>query len=287
MKIAVIGADGQLGTDLCETFAGSGHEVIRLTINDIRIDEVDSVNSVLRSLKPEVILNAAAFHNVPKCEQEVATAFAVNAGGALNVARVAEEIGATNVYYSTDYVFDGKKYKPYLENDLPNPLNVYSMSKLAGEFLTLNYCSKSMVIRISGIYGKVPSIMKGNNFVSMMVKLASEKPEVRVVMDEILTPTPTSEIAEKTMLLVLSGELGLFHLSSEGECSWFEFAQVIFETLKFKTPLLPTSVKEFASPVKRPFYSVLENARFNAILGMPKMAHWKDALVKFLKEQYL
>jgi len=98
----------------------------------MRIDEVDSVNNVLRPLKPEVILNAAAFHNVPKCEQEVATAFAVNAEGALNVARVAEEIGATNVYYSTDYVFDGKKLNPYLENDLPNPLNVYSMSKLAG-----------------------------------------------------------------------------------------------------------------------------------------------------------
>jgi dTDP-4-dehydrorhamnose reductase len=287
MRTAVIGADGQLGTDLCEKFEAAGHDVVRLTIDDIRIDEVDSVNAVLRSLKPEIILNAAAFHNVPKCEQEMATAFAVNAGGALNVARAAADLGAMNVYYSTDYVFDGKKHKPYMENDLPNPLNVYSMSKLAGEYLTLNYCPKSLVIRISGIYGKVPSIMKGNNFVSMMVKLAAEKPEVRVVTDEILTPTPTAEIAEKSLLLLRTGEFGLFHLSSEGECSWYDFAKVIFETLNLKTPLLPTSVKEFASPVKRPFYSVLENAHYNSIPGLPKMTHWKEALVKFLNQQYL
>ncbi|MCX6137480.1 MAG: dTDP-4-dehydrorhamnose reductase [Ignavibacteriales bacterium] len=287
MKVAVIGADGQLGTDLCEQFGKTGNEIVRLTIDDIRIDRIDSVDMVLRSIKPEVILNAAAFHNVPKCEEEVAMAFAVNAGGALNVARVAEDLHAVNVYFSTDYVFDGKKLKPYVENDLPNPLNVYSTSKLAGEYLTLNYASRSQVIRISGIYGKVPSIMKGSNFVSMMVKLAAEKPEVKVVTDEVLTPTPTSEIAEKCVALAQSGATGVFHLSSEGECSWFEFAQVIWETLQLKTPLLPTSVKEFASPVKRPFYSVMENERYNALPGMQKMSHWESALMKFLKEQYL
>jgi dTDP-4-dehydrorhamnose reductase len=130
-------------------------------------------------------------------------------------------------------------------------------------------------------------MMKGNNFVSMMIGLAQQRPEVKVVTDEILTPTPTTEIAEKTLELIRHPLCGIFHLTSEGECSWYEFTQAIFETLKIKTPLLPTTTKEFPSTVKRPLYSVLENSRFNALPDVQKMRHWKDALVAFLRVQYL
>ncbi len=286
MRIAIIGADGQLGTDLVEQCAREGHEVIPLTYGDIHIEEWDSAAAALTAAKPDAVFNAAAFHNVPKCETEIDQAFAVNARGPLNIAKLSEQLGFVHVHYSTDYVFDGKKQAPYVETDAPNPLNVYAASKLTGEYFALNYSPRGIVIRLSGIYGRIPSMMKGNNFVSIMVKLAAEKPEVRVVTDEILSPTPTSEIAEKSLAILRSGEMGLYHLVSEGECSWFEFARTIWDTLELTTPLVETSVKEFASPVKRPFYSVLDNAHYNRLPNVQPMTHWKEALVKFLNAHY-
>jgi dTDP-4-dehydrorhamnose reductase len=209
----------------------------------------------------------------------------VNALGALNLARVASSLDYINVYYSTDYVFDGGKRAPYIETDAPNPLNVYASTKLLGEYYTLNYGVKGYVIRVSGIYGKAPCRAKGGNFITTMVRLANEKPEVRVVQDEILSPTPTNEIADKTLDVIDSNAYGLFHLTSEGECSWYEYAKVIFETLKLKTPLYPSSVNDSLIPVKRPFYSVLENRRAKE-LGLRHMPHWKDAVIAFLRKQY-
>lgn len=286
MRIAIIGADGQLGTDLVEQCTREGHEIISMTYQDIHIEDMASASAALKSARPDAVFNAAAFHNVPKCETEIAQAFAVNAQGPLNIAKLSTELGFVNIHYSTDYVFDGAKHAPYVETDAPNPLNVYATSKLAGEYFALNYSPRGIVIRLSGIYGRVPSLMKGNNFVSMMVKLAAEKPEVRVVTDEILSPTPTTEIAANSLAILRSGETGLFHLVSEGECSWFEFAKTIWDTLGLKTPLLETSVKEFSSPVKRPFYSALENAHYNRLPNVQPMTHWKPALVKFLTTQY-
>ncbi|MGE5314974.1 MAG: dTDP-4-dehydrorhamnose reductase [Acidobacteriota bacterium] len=287
MRIAIIGADGQLGTDLQEACTREGHELFPLTYNDIHIEDIDSISRALSPIRPDAIFNAAAFHNVPKCETEIDQAFGVNAKGPMNLAKISESLGCSFIHYSTDYVFDGTKGAPYRESDRPNPLNVYATSKLAGEYFALNYTPRGTVIRLSGIYGRVPSMMKGNNFVSMMVKLAAEKPEVRVVTDEVLSPTPTTEIAEKSLFILRSGQAGLYHLVSEGECSWYEFAETIWQTLKLQTPLLKTSVKEFASPVKRPFYSALENARYNALPGAVMMRPWKEALVDFLQKHYL
>lgn len=286
MRIAIIGADGQLGTDLVEHCMQEGHEIIPLTYEDIHIEDWGSALAALTKARPDAVFNTAAFHNVPKCETEVEQAFAVNTRGPLNIAKLSHQLGFVNIHYSTDYVFDGAKRAPYVETDAPNPLNVYATSKLAGECFALNYSLRGIVIRLSGIYGRVPSMMKGNNFVSMMVKLAAEKPEVRVVTDEILSPTPTSEIAEKSMTIMMSGEMGLYHLVSEGSCSWFEFAQTIWNTLDLKTPLIQTSVSEFASPVKRPFYSVLENAHYNRLPNVQPMKHWKKALIQFLNTHY-
>ena len=285
MKVVIIGSNGQLGTDLVEAFARRGYDVMGLTHQDIQVESVDSVRSVLRSIKPDVVLNTAAFHNVPKCEEDPARAYGVNSLGALNVARASDELSFTNVYYSTDYVFDGAKKFPYVEADAPNPLNVYASTKLLGEYYTLNYGRKGYVVRISGIYGKVPCRAKGNNFITTMVRLAGEKPEVKVVQDEFLTPTPTSEIADKTLDIIVSGGYGLFHLTCEGEGSWYDFARVIFDTLRLKIPLHPASVVDFPSPVKRPFYSVLENRRAKE-LNLAPMPHWKDSLVAFLRDQY-
>jgi dTDP-4-dehydrorhamnose reductase len=181
-------------------------------------------------------------------------------------------------------VFDGKKQKPYTEDDRPNPLSVYANTKLSGEYFAMNYCDKSFVIRVSGIYGKVPCRAKGGNFITTMIKLAKEKPEVRVVTDEILTPTPTYHIAKNTAALIKTGAFGLYHMSCEGECSWYEFAKVIWETLKLTTPLYSASVKDFPLVVKRPFYSVLENRNLNK-LGINEMPEWKEALIEFLNKE--
>jgi dTDP-4-dehydrorhamnose reductase len=287
MRVCIIGADGQLGSDLVKACIGAKHEVSKLVYADMHVEDIESVRTVIRGLNPHVVLNTAAFHNVPKCEEMPSQAFAVNAVGAYNVARVSEELHCVNVYYSTDYVFDGRKGSPYVETDAAHPLNIYAISKLAGEQLTLEYCRTGIVIRISGIYGTIPSIMKGDNFITMMLRIAKEKPEVKVVNDEILSPTPTAEIAEKTLNILQSGESGLFHLTSEGFCSWYEFTRVIFETLNIKTPLLMCSVSDFPSTVKRPSYSVLENARYNALGRFPQMRHWRDALIDFLKAKYI
>ncbi len=283
MRIAVLGANGQLGTDLVEVFTRGGDEVFGLTHEEIRVEEADSVRESLVEIRPDAILNTAAHHNVPACEDDPAAAFAVNAQGALNVARVASDLDAVNVYYSTDYVFDGGQQAPYVETDLPRPLNVYAASKLAGEHLTRAYSPKSHVIRISGIYGRRPCRAKGENFVRKMVRLAGEKPEVRVVTDEVLTPTPTREIARKTRPILASEDWGVFHLSCEGACSWYEFACEIFSILELATPLHPASVEDFPAGVARPFYSVLENRRFNA-LDLGRMPDWRSALCEYLRD---
>ena len=281
MKLAVIGANGQLGTDLLEVLSKE-HDVVGLNHSDIEITEIDSVKNALSIIKPAIVLNTAAYHIVPEAEKFPAKAFQINGIGTMNLAKVCQDLDTRLVHYSTDYVFDGKKQKPYTEDDRPNPLSVYANTKLSGEYFALNYCDRSYVIRVSGIYGKVPCRAKGGNFITTMIKLANEKPEVRVVNDEILTPTPTYHIAKNTAALIGKDAFGLYHMSCEGEVSWYEFAKVIWETLQLKTPLYPASVKDFPLVVKRPFYSVLENKNLNK-LGINEMPEWKEALIQFLK----
>ncbi|MEJ0102857.1 MAG: dTDP-4-dehydrorhamnose reductase [Bacteroidota bacterium] len=284
MKVAIIGGNGQLGTDLVETLSVE-NEVVGLNHADIEITDIDNVKKVLTSIKPDIVLNTAAYHDVPKCEQLPEQAFKINGVGVLNLAKVCNNAGIRFLHYSTDYVFDGKKQKPYTEEDSPNPLNVYGNTKLSGEYFTLNYCPQSFVVRVSGIYGKTPSRLKGGNFVTTMLKLAKEKSEVRVVNDEVLTPTPTYWIAKSTAELIKTDAFGLYHMSCEGECSWYEFAKKIWETLELKTPLYTASVKDFPLLVKRPFYSVLDNGKLNKLINYP-LPLWNKTLDDFLKKNF-
>lgn len=281
MKIAVIGANGQLGSDLVQELSLE-HKVTSLIHADIEITDIDNVKKVLASIKPDILLNTAAYNRVPEAEKFPAEAFRINALGTLNLAKICQDEKIRFLHYSTDYVFDGKKLKPYTEEDIPNPLNVYGNSKLSGEYFALNYCEHSFVVRVSGIYGKVPSRSKGSNFISAILKLAAEKPEVKVVNDEVLTPTSTLSIAKNTKELIQTKAYGLYHMSCEGEVSWYEFAKTIWTELNIKTPLHPVSVKDFPQVVKRPFYSVLENHKLKT-LGINKMPDWKEALLNFLK----
>ncbi len=283
MKIAVIGADGQLGTDICAALDKAGHELTRLTVAHIDVTDKDSVSSALRAAGPQLVINTAAFHDVPKCEAEPVTAFNVNALGARNVGEVCNEIDAVQMYISTDYVFDGAKRKPYVESDKPMPLNVYANTKLSGEYFAEAVSKKHYILRVSGIYGKSPCIGKGGvNFVELMLKLSKSRPEVRVVDNEFLTPTSTVEIAAQIVKMVESEpEYGLYHCTAEGSCSWYEFAKEIFEITKPDIQFNKAAPGEFAVTVNRPEYSVLENKHLKD-QGINVMRHWKEGLHDYL-----
>ena len=280
--MVVIGATGQLGSDLLEAFRDL--DVHGLAHEDLEIGDPERVGAVLGGLRPDVVVNTAAFHNVPRCETMVPEAYALNAIAPGHLARTCGALDARLVHVSTDYVFDGAKRAPYLETDRPNPLNVYGTSKLAGEYAVLNGGERHQVVRSSGLYGMRPCRAKGGNFIDTMFKAAREKPEVRVVDDEVLTPTFTADLAGQIRVLALDGPPGLHHATNQGSCSWYEFARLVFDLGGLQTPLLPTSVREFAAPVRRPLYSVLENAALQGA-GLDRMRHWREALTDYMRQR--
>ena len=278
MNVVVIGGNGQLGADLMKAFADESP--VSLTHAGIAIEHLDSVSVALSGLKPDIVVNTAAYHKVDDCEKNPARSFEVNAVGAMNLAKVCESMGAPLVHISTDYVFDGRKQTPYVETDLPNPLNTYAVTKVSGEYYIQAYCEKHYVVRTSGLYGHSPCRAKGRNFIDTMLKLSKEKPELRIVDDEILTPTYTLHLAEQIRELVKRPEYGVYHVTNNGFCSWYEFALEIFKHAGVSIPVIPVSAKEFPAPIKRPSYSVLENNRLQA-LGIDQMPHWRDSLAHY------
>lgn len=287
MKIAVIGANGQLGSDIVQAFANNGDEVFPLTHSDIEITNIDSVSCSLQELRPQVIVNTAAMHHVENCEREPEKAFAVNALGPRNLALVARDLGAVLMHISTDYVFDGSKGRPYEEEDAPRPLNAYGITKLAGEHFVRCTTEMHFVIRTSGLYGKHPCRAKdGLNFVELMLKLAKERGEVRVVDSEVVTPTSTAELAQQMVVLSRSDCYGLYHATAEGSCSWYEFAREIFSITNTRVSLKVAAPDEFPAKVPRPKYSVLEN-RALKIHGLNIFEPWQNGLRKYLGQPSL
>jgi len=282
MKVTVIGASGQLGSDVVEAFARKGHEISALSHSDIELSNIDSVSARLQELRPNVVVNTAAMHHVESCEGEPQQAFAVNGLGARNLALVVRDIGATVLHISTDYVFDGAKTSSYEESDFPNPLNVYGNTKLAGEYFVRSTVEKHFVVRTSAIYGRNPCRAKGGlNFIELMLKLARERGEVRVVDSEIVTPTSTAELARQLVLLSCTDAYGLYHATAEGSCSWYEFAQEIFRLTDTKVRLSIAGPNEFPAKVRRPSRSVLENRGLKAH-GLNIFKPWREGVYDYL-----
>lgn len=286
MKVAIIGANGQLGSDLCRVLASRKIDVVPLTRREVDVAEAAQVDRILDAARPDVVISTAAYHKVDQCEVQPERSFAVNAVGPLNLARACRRIDALLVHFSTDYVFDGRQRRPYVETDLARPLNVYGVSKLAGECLVPNYCERYFVIRTCGLYGVAGSAGKGGNFVETMLKKAAERAPVRVVNDQMATPTFSGDLAETVSRMIepsIAGRAdasGLYHASAEGQCSWYEFARKIFELEKRDVDLKPMSTPEFFSPVQRPAYSVLSKQKLNGLgLVMPP---WEEGLARYL-----
>lgn len=282
MKVAVLGGNGQLGTDLVLAFEEKGDEVRSLTHADLEIADLASVRDALGKLSPQVIVNTTAMHHVENCELDPQKAYAVNALGARNVAAVARELNAVLIHVSTDYVFDGSKASPYEETDCPRPLNVYGNTKLAGEYFVRSGLDRHFVVRTSGLYGKAPCRAKGGrNFVDLMLKLAKERGEVKVVDSEWVTPTSTRELARQIVVLSRSDAYGLFHATAEGACSWYEFAREIFALTQTPVSLKVAGPNEFPAKVPRPTYSVLENHALK-LRGLNTFGTWQDGLREYL-----
>ena len=284
-KVAIIGPNGQLGSDLRQVLGA--FKVTGLTHADLDVRDAKRARVVLADLRPDVVVNTSAFHKVDVCEDEPGPSFEVNAIGAYHLARLATELGFTLVHFSTDYVFDGRAHSPYTEDTLPNPLSVYGVSKLAGEHLISSFCSRHFIIRTTGLYGVAGASGKGGNFVETMIRLGRSGNPVRVVNDQVMTPTATADLAAAiTTLLEREGqagvEYGLYHVTSAGQCSWFEFARVIFNLSGLNVDLSPITSAESAAKARRPAYSVLDHARWMQA-GLPELRHWHAGLTDYLR----
>jgi len=281
MRILIIGANGQLGCDVCKLCHEINADVIEFTHQDADIGNVQTLQRKILHLQPNVIINTAAFHNVDECEAHPDVSMMVNAIGAKNLAFIAKQLSAYLIHVSTDYVFDGKKGAPYVESDCPHPLNTYGISKLAGEHYIQAVGGKVLIIRTSGLFGLAPCRGKGLNFVELMIKLAAKKREIRVVDCEILTPTSTLQLARQIQALICNPIYGICHGTAEGSCSWHEFAKEVFKIADISVELEVAAQSEFPIKVPRPAYSVLENAvlkenRLNVF------DHWKQGLKEYL-----
>ena len=282
MKVLVIGSEGQLGADVVLAFTRNGHDVLGLTHRDTEISDESFLAERILPLRPDLIVNTAAMHHVENCEKDPPKAFAVNAFGCRYLASLAQELHAKLMHVSTDYVFDGSKKSPYVEEDAPLPLNVYGCSKLAGEHFVRTGADRHFVIRTSAIYGLNPCRAKGGlNFVELMLKLARERGEVRVVNSEFVSPTSTEELAAQMAALAETEWYGLYHATAEGSCSWHEFASEIFRLTDTLANLKIAAPNEFPAKVPRPQYSVLENARLKR-LGLNKFTSWQSGLRGYL-----
>lgn len=284
MRILLIGAAGQLGQDLLPVLEKGGHKVVPVTHEQLEICSAEVVREAVASAQPQCIINTAAFHRVDDCEDQAEKAFAVNVMGVRNLAQAAEHAGAVLVHFSTDYVFGGEARTPYVETDLPQPLSIYAMSKLAGEFAARRYCSRHFVIRTCGLYGMGGSRSKGGNFVETMLKLAAQKKTIRVVADQIVTPTSTADLAERLVPLIESENYGLYHMTNTGQCSWHEFAAEVFRLAKITADLQPTNSQSFGAKARRPAYSVLDNCRLRSV-GVDEFRPWQEALGDYMRER--
>lgn len=285
MKVLITGANGQLGTDLCQVL--HHFQVIPLTHQDIEISDISSVKEAFSEYKPEIVINTAAYARVDDCEDNPDKAFLVNALGARNIAVVASEFRAKLIHISTDYVFGGEaepRATPYTEFDTPAPVNIYGKSKLAGEDFVRHLCQRHFIIRTSGLFGIAGSTSKGGNFVETMLGLGKEQDELRVVNDQIFSPTYTKDFARKVARLVTTEYYGIFHITNRGACSWYEFTKEILRLAGLETRVIPIPSDQYHQKAKRPSSSVLDNYHLR-LLGIDNMRPWQEALRDYMIEK--
>lgn len=273
MKIVVTGAHGQLGREIAKQ--GYEHELVLTDIHDLDITNGAAVRDYLGVVQPHAVIHCAAYTNVDGAEVDGDGAFRVNVTGTQNIAAGCLETGARMVYISTDYVFDGEKQEAYREFDLVNPQSVYGHTKRQGEEIVHQILGRHYIVRTAWLYGD------GNNFVRTMLKLAATHDTLRVVHDQVGTPTSTVDLTQVIFKLLSSDAYGTYHATCQGQCSWYEFACEIFRRVGKEVGVVPVNTAEFPRPAKRPKHSVLDNHMLRMTVGDP-MRTWQDALEEYL-----
>jgi dTDP-4-dehydrorhamnose reductase len=283
-RILVIGAKGMLGRDLVEILRSSSRvdqrldwEVFGWDIEEIDIQEEKNTVTKIESLRPNIVINIAAYTNVDGCESHDEKAFAINAEGMRHVALGALRCRAKVVYLSTDYIFDGKKREPYLEDDPPHPLSVYGRSKLRGEQYVQEMVEDALIVRTQWLYGKY-----GNNFVASVLRQAREKKVLSIVNDQVGSPTYTIDLSRAISVLIQCDARGVFHVANSDLCTWFAFGQEILKLSGMEgVRIVPISSEELGRPATRPLYSVLNTEKLKRETGMT-LRPWSEALKEYL-----
>lgn len=276
-KIIVTGCNGQLGRAVNLFFKDEADiSFVNTDVGELDITNIDKVMELAREVKPYAIINCAAHTGVDACETEYDKAFKINAVGPRNLAIAARETGAKLMHISTDYVFDGKATKPYVETDATNPQGAYGTTKLAGENFVKEFADRYFILRTAWLYGD------GKNFAKTMLRLSEDHDMVTVVGDQYGSPTSASELTKAINALLFTENYGTFHATCEGSCSWAEFAGEVFRLAGKTTQVKAITTEEYGAPAPRPAYSVLENRMFKLTTDF-MFADWHDAIAEYMK----
>jgi dTDP-4-dehydrorhamnose reductase len=282
MKVMIFGRGGQLGRELFRVFASKGHEVTGFERSQVDVTNAARVEHAIATAGPDLVLNATAYNMVDVAEREPEAAFAGNALAVRSLAVACRQADARFVHFSTDYVFDGKLGRPYVEEDATHPVGAYGVSKLAGEFYAQAYLENPLIIRTSGVFGLGGLQTARGNFVETMLRLASSGQPVRVVEDFVATPTYAPELALRTAALVEKKLGGIFHVGGGTPISWFDFAKLIFEAAHLTPELRPTTEREHRTPARRPKYSALSNGKMERC-GISPMPPMRDVVQDYMR----
>ena len=276
MKILITGSNGMLGHDLQEVL-GDNHELILTTSKTLDITDKQHTIDFICDSNPDIVINSAAYTDVDGCEENQDIAYAVNGEGVRNLALACKKIDCPLVHVSTDYVFNGKNDKPWVEDDEIGPISVYGKSKREGEEAILEILDKYFIVRTAWLYG-----INGKNFPKTMLELGKNHPEITVVYDEVGTPTYTPDLAYGISQLIESDLYGIYHLTNSGSCSWCEFARYIFEVADMDVKVIPVTASEFARAAPRPSYSVLNNRNW-VENGFEPLRSYKEAIKEYIE----
>jgi dTDP-4-dehydrorhamnose reductase len=284
VNAVILGSTGQLGSACVEVFRAGGFHVVPLSHAEVEIEDGRSVRRALELHHPDVTVNCAAYVRVNDAEDHANEVFRVNALGALYVAQACAEVKSVCVYISTDFVFDGTASRPYIEEDVPHPINVYGTSKLAGEFLVQQACPRWLIARVASLFGETGSRGKGGNFVDTIVRNGKARTPIRVVNDVRMSPTYALDAAKALEWLLSHGETGVFHLANGGSCTWFEFARRILELTDLPVVPEPISSREYPTRAPRPLNSSLNSAKLPREVRII-LRPWEDAVAAYLNEK--
>jgi dTDP-4-dehydrorhamnose reductase len=289
MRVLVTGANGMLGQDLCRMLEEAGHTAIRTGVSvregaeipewqALDITDTQAVMQCIEKNKPDAVFHGAAYTDVDGCERNPDMAFKINELGTWNIAAACAEHDIRMTYISTDFVFDGAKKTPYCERDATNPLGYYGWSKLAGERHVAALCRKHYIVRTAWLFG-----VNGPSFPRKMLELAQTRPEIRVVVDQVGSPTHTVDLARTLINLLETPLYGTYHVTSKGSCSWYDFCRKTLELAGVTgVAVKAMPADEWPSPTKRPAYSVLRHYALE-LQGRDDLPEWEDALADFLK----